>query len=85
MEATIDKFGRIVIPKKIRENFNLRRPGSPDRIEEGKDEILLKPIDGEPTLIEKDGVLVFTGVAMESIEKQLEAIRQKRSQVLRGF
>ena len=47
MEATLDRFGRIVIPKKMREYFNLR-PGSPVRIEEGQDGILLKPVEGEP-------------------------------------
>jgi AbrB family looped-hinge helix DNA binding protein len=84
MEATLDKFGRIVIPKKIREDYNLR-PGSPIRIEEGKGEILLKPIEGEPTLIEKDGVLVFTGIPLEEIANHIDAARQQRSRLLRGF
>ena len=84
VEATLDKFGRIVIPKKIREDFNLR-PGSPIRIEEGKGEILLKPIEGEPTLIEEDGVLVFTGILLEDIGNQIDAVRQQRSRLLRGF
>ena len=84
METTLDKFGRIVIPKKIREDFNLK-PGSPIRIEEGKKEILLTPIEEEPTLVEKDGVLVFTGIPTEDIESQVEIIRKQRSQLLRGF
>jgi AbrB family looped-hinge helix DNA binding protein len=84
METTLDKFGRIVIPKKIREDFNLR-PGSPIRIEEGKGEILLKPIEGEPTLVEKDGVLVFTGIPLEDIENHIDTTRQQRSRLLRGF
>lgn len=84
METTLDKFGRIVIPKKIREDFNLK-PGSPIRIEEGKKEILLTPIEEEPTLIEKDGVLVFTGIPTEDIGSQLDKIRKQRSQLLRGF
>ena len=84
METTLDKFGRIVIPKKIREDFDLR-PGSSIRIEEGEKEILLTPIEEEPTLIEKDGVLVFTGVPTEDIEGQVDTIRKQRSQLLRGF
>ncbi len=84
MKTTLDKFGRIVIPKKIREDFNLK-PGSPIRIEEGKEEILLTPVEEEPTLVEKDGVLVFTGVPTEDIEKQVDIIRKQRSQLLRGF
>ena len=84
METTLDKFGRIVIPKKIREDFDLR-PGSSIRIEEGEKEILLTPIEEEPPLIEKDGVLVFTGVPTEDIEGQVDTIRKQRSQLLRGF
>lgn len=84
MEATLDKFGRIVIPKKIRENFNLR-PGSPIRIEEGKDEILLTPIEEEPTLVEKDGVLVFTGLPIEDIENHMDIMRKQRNNFLGGF
>lgn len=35
MEATIDRFGRIVIPKKIRDDFNLK-PGSQIHFEEAE-------------------------------------------------
>lgn len=84
METTLDKFGRIVIPKKIREDFNLKL-GSPIRIEEGKKEILLTPIEEEPTLVEKEGVLVFTGIPTEDIENQVDLIRKQRSQLLGGF
>ena len=84
MEAILDKFGRIVIPKKIRDDFSLM-PGSPIRIEKGKNEILLKPIEDEPSLIEKDGVLVFTGKLMENLETKIEELRRERSQLVGGF
>jgi len=84
METILDKFGRIVIPKKIREDFNLK-PGSPIRIEERKGEILLTPIEEEPTLVEKDGVLVFTGIATDNIENKINLMRLQRNQFLRGF
>jgi hypothetical protein len=45
----------------------------------------LTPVEEEPTLVEKDGVLVFTGVPTEDIEYQIDIIRQQRSQLLRGF
>ncbi len=60
MKTTLDKFGRIVIPKKIREDFNLK-PGSPIRIEEGKEEILLTPAEEEPMLVEKRRGISFYG------------------------
>lgn len=84
MEAILDKFGRIVIPKKIRDDFSLM-PGSSIWIEEGKNEILLKPVEGESGLIEKDGVLVFTGKLMGSIETKIEEIRKERSRSLGKF
>ena len=77
MEATIDKFGRIVIPKEIRDDFNLK-PGSQIRIEEGEQVIILKPVDGEQNLQWKDGILVFTGVPMGNLEKALERHREER-------
>ena len=42
METTLDRFGRIVIPKKIRDDFNLK-PGSQISIEESDQVIILKP------------------------------------------
>ena len=84
MEAILDKFGRIVIPKKIRDDFSLR-PGTSIRIEEGKNEILLKPIEGESGLTEKDGVLVFTGKSIGNLDTEIEQVRRKRNQSLGSF
>ena len=83
METTLDRFGRIVIPKKIREDFHLQ-VGSSIRIEEGEGEIVLKPVEGEPSLVKKSGVLVFTGKAVGNVETALEEHRQERNKMLRG-
>ena len=83
METTLDRFGRIVIPKKIREDFHLQ-VGSPIRIEEGEGEIVLKPVEGEPSLVTKDGVLVFSGKTVGNIEAAIEENREGRSKMLRG-
>lgn len=77
MEASIDQFGRIVIPKKIREHFALK-PGSQIRIEETDDTIVLKPLQGEPNLIDKDGILVFTGTSTGDIEQSLVQHREEQ-------
>ena len=68
MQTTIDRFGRIVLPKKLRDYFNLE-PGSQIQIEESGQKIILKPIHGEPILRLKDGVLVFTGVPLGDLNK----------------
>jgi len=77
METSLDRFGRIVIPKKIREDFNLKA-GSPIRIEEGEQVIILKPIQGESNLYVKDGVLVFTGTPLEGLGDALAKHREER-------
>ena len=83
METTLDKFGRIVIPKEIRDYFNLR-PGSQIRIEESEQTIILKPVVGEPNLHYKDGLLVFSGVPMGGLEKTLEKHREDRLRNIRS-
>ena len=77
METTIDRFGRIVLPKKLRDNFNLA-PGSQIHIEESGQEIILKPIHGEPSLRLKEGVLVFSGDPLGDLNNALAKHREVR-------
>ena len=65
MEATIDKFGRIVIPKELRDLFGLK-PGSTLKVDSSTEEITLKPVSEEPPLARKKGVLVITAEINES-------------------
>ncbi|MBW2237934.1 MAG: AbrB/MazE/SpoVT family DNA-binding domain-containing protein [Deltaproteobacteria bacterium] len=71
METTLDKFGRIVIPKKVREDFNLK-PGTQFSIEESEQAIILKPIHDKPNLILKDRVLVFSGTPTGNLDEALK-------------
>ena len=82
METTLDRFGRIVIPKKIREGFNLKA-GTSIRIEESEQAIILKPAHGEPNLHVKDGVLVFAGTPLEDISDALAKHREERIKSIR--
>jgi len=79
METTLDKFGRVVIPKNIRDHFGLKS-GEVLQIERLEDEVLLKPLREELPLHDKEGVLVFSGVAKGNL---LEAIRVQREEQLR--
>ena len=83
METTLDRFGRIVIPKKVRDFFGLK-PGTQLRIEESSDAIILRPVHGEPNLIEKDGVLIFTGSSVGDVEEALTHNRNERLMILGG-
>jgi len=77
MQTTIDRFGRIVLPKKLRDDFNLA-PGSQIHIEESGQEIILKPIHGEPNLRLKEGILVFTGVPVGDLNNAVAKHRKER-------
>ncbi|MFW6208865.1 MAG: AbrB/MazE/SpoVT family DNA-binding domain-containing protein, partial [Spirochaetota bacterium] len=57
---TIDKAGRIVIPKSIRERYHLQ-PGTELQIESESDGISLKICGKEPSIIRKRGILVHHG------------------------
>jgi len=81
MLTTIDRFGRIVLPKKLRDDFNIA-PGSHIYIEESGQEIILKPIHGEPNLRLKEGVLVYSGVPLGDLNDRLAMHREER---LRSF
>ena len=84
MEAILDKFGRIVIPKEIRDALGLR-PGSSLQIEERNQEIRLKPIEGTPHIKNEHGWLVFSGDLQEDISDIIKASREKRIKHVSGM
>lgn len=75
METNLDKFGRIVIPKQVREHLGLT-PGTPLEIEAIGEDVVLKPIREEPHIRDKEGVLVFTGSATGDLLKALKSHRE---------
>lgn len=77
LEATIDKFGRIVIPKQLRDDLGLK-PGAVLQLEESDHEVILKPLHEGPQLVNKDGVLVFTGAATGDLAGAVRSHREKR-------
>ncbi len=76
MTITIDRAGRMVIPKAIRDRLNLL-PGTELEIEARGGEIKLKVSGTEPSLIRKGEVLVHHGT--EKVDLDLaEFIRSGR-------
>lgn len=75
MKTTIDRFGRLVVPKTIREKLGLR-PGDEIEIEEQDNRIVLKNVEERYPLLVEDGVLIFSGTAsgdlLESVTRQRE-------------
>jgi len=76
-ETSIDEFGRVVIPKRIRSNFGLEA-GSLLEVDELDDGILLKPARQEPALRVDRGVLVFTGKVTGDLEGAVRRQREER-------
>ncbi len=78
MKTSIDRFGRVVVPKAIRQRLGLKA-GAELEIREAGDAIVLRPIDGRPDLAVKDGILVFTG----EVGDDRETLRRLRDERLR--
>jgi AbrB family looped-hinge helix DNA binding protein len=62
VKTTIDRFGRLVVPKDIREKLGLK-PGVEIEIEEQESEIVIRQVEHESPLLFEDGVLIFAGTA----------------------
>jgi len=77
METTLDRFGRIVIPKDVRDDMGLEA-GAVLQIEKEGEKIVLQPIQGEPQVMEKKGILVFTGTALGDVGAALHEHRKSR-------
>ena len=67
MKVTIDTAGRLVVPKPLREQFNLM-PGCELEIEAIADGITLRRADAEPTLVRKQGILVHHGTTRSPLD-----------------
>lgn len=84
MNVSIDKFGRLVLPKIVRNHLGLEA-GSELELEEIEGKIMLKVIEEHVLLKEEEGVLVFTGKAIGNIDETLSQVREERLQHLSGF
>jgi AbrB family looped-hinge helix DNA binding protein len=83
----IDKAGRVVLPKPLREQFNLV-PGDRLRVLVEGNSLRLEPTEGEGKLGKEGSVLVFTGGFAEKITTARieEMIRQEREErILTGL
>ena len=84
MQLTVDKFGRILIPKALRDDFNLTAGALLD-IEEKADQIVLKPVQERPAVMQKKGFLVYTGKPVGCIEDIAKQERENRLRKISGL
>lgn len=79
----IDKAGRIVLPKEIRDRIGVQAGEEFEVIEES-DRIILKPVVQEPRLVNKKGILVV--VPEKGTEKSVpDFVRERREERIRKF
>lgn len=72
MRATIDKAGRLVIPKALREQLGLL-PGAVDVAADGTG-LRVEPLAGDE-LEERDGVLVIPATGVPITDADVQALR----------
>ena len=82
---SIDRAGRIVLPKPLRDQFNLH-PGSQLEIKTMQDYLELKPVDAAPALVSQGGLLVHQGTSPLPLTDATAQAREERIVSLsRGF
>ena len=77
---TIDKAGRIVIPKSLREELRLE-PGDSLEMESAGEAITLRPLRGTGPLVKEHGVWVFHGgqpLPAATTDEALQQLREER-------
>jgi AbrB family looped-hinge helix DNA binding protein len=86
MTVKIDKAGRIVVPKPVRDRLGLRE-GSQLELEEIPAGIVLKAVEGEPAMIKKHGLWVHTGKPPEGFdwERHFENVREDYLRKISGL
>jgi AbrB family looped-hinge helix DNA binding protein len=84
--VTLDKAGRVVIPKNSRDELRLE-PGDSLTLESDGDRVTLRPVRSASALRKEHGIWVFRGgrklIAAET-DLALESLRQERDTELRG-
>ena len=88
MDVTVDSFGRIVIPKKIRDRLGIQ-PGAKLRLDieehDQHERLALKPLREEPVLQRRGHLLVHTGELVGDPTDIIKQVRDERTRKLMGL
>jgi AbrB family looped-hinge helix DNA binding protein len=77
---TIDKAGRIVLPKPLRDELQLQA-GDTLELESSGEKIILRPLRGNAQLHKKHGVWVYRAgelLTQATVEKTIQQLRELR-------
>ncbi len=86
MTVTIDKAGRIIVPKEFRQRLGLRA-NTELEIVDHPNGLLLRIPESRPSLVKIKGLLVHQGRLEEGadLDRVLESVREERIQdIIRG-
>jgi AbrB family looped-hinge helix DNA binding protein len=84
--VTLDKAGRVVIPKTLRDELRLA-PGDSLTLEAEGDHLMLRPVRSSSPLRKKRGIWVFHGgrkISAAETDRVLDGLRKERDGKLRG-
>jgi AbrB family looped-hinge helix DNA binding protein len=81
MVTTLDKYGRVIIPKKVREHLGIDTKSSLNISEDGK-RIIIELIKEKAPIVDRDGILVFTGKLEDKKSELIKSDRNKRMKKL---
>ncbi len=84
MTTRADRFGRIVVPREIRDHHGLV-PGTEVEIEDASEMIVLRRREDLPGLVEEQGILVFRGRPTGDLDEAIRSQRWERLRKSRGW
>jgi AbrB family looped-hinge helix DNA binding protein len=82
--AKVDKSGRVLIPKAIRDHLGFA-PGTELTVMQEGDTIVLRSLDPSDFLAMEGNVLVFTGEAQGDLRDVIRKQREERDRVVAGM
>ena len=81
MVTTLDKFGRVIIPKRFREHLGINVETNLNISEDGK-RIVIELFKEKAPIVDKDGILVFTGKLDDKKGELIKSDRNRRMKKL---
>ncbi len=84
--VSVDRSGRLVLPKPVREQMQLEA-GESLELESFEDHIVLRPVRGNASMYKKQGVWVFrAGAPLKAsvVRETIRRVRKDREQAVLG-
>jgi AbrB family looped-hinge helix DNA binding protein len=86
LKTTIDRAGRVVLPKRLRDNLQIE-PGDSLSVESTENEIVIRPLRGTVPLQKKHGIWTFgigEPLSLEQVNQTVQDVRRERDLKLLG-